>query len=177
MKIYDDGGWDFAFSNHEAEIYPRPALYGPHQYDNAATAIATAHIANEFHFKSIDKPIPPSAFQTGITNASWPARMQRLENTIFQKFHADLKVILDGGHNPPAGKAIAQSMAENAPYIMLVGMLKTKEASEFLAPFAPYCELMMVMEIPNQENSLSADEIGYDSQKGGDKISYNHQKH
>ena len=48
-----------------------PRLFGRHQFDNAGLAIATLRALDAFK-------IEPSAFEAGIVNAEWPARMQRL---------------------------------------------------------------------------------------------------
>ena len=48
-----------------------PKLFGRHQFDNAGLAIATLRAIDAFK-------IGMSAFEAGIVNAEWPARMQRL---------------------------------------------------------------------------------------------------
>ena len=48
-----------------------PRLFGRHQFDNAGLAIATLRAQSAFR-------IEPAAFEAGIVNAEWPARMQRL---------------------------------------------------------------------------------------------------
>jgi len=48
-----------------------PRLFGRHQFDNAGLAIATLRALDSFR-------IGMPAFEAGIVNAEWPARMQRL---------------------------------------------------------------------------------------------------
>jgi dihydrofolate synthase/folylpolyglutamate synthase len=53
----------------------------------------------------------------------------------------DVEIWLDGGHNPAAGRAVAQSMADlndrvPRPVVLITGLLKTKEAAGFIRPFA-----------------------------------------
>ena len=48
-----------------------PKLFGRHQFDNAGLAIATLRAQSAFR-------IDAAAFERGIVNAEWPARMQRL---------------------------------------------------------------------------------------------------
>src|SRR6201999_1217238 len=50
---------------------PAPRLFGRHQFDNAGLAVATLRAIDAFK-------IEPSAFEAGVVNADWPARMQRL---------------------------------------------------------------------------------------------------
>src|SRR6185436_9199947 len=50
---------------------PAPKLHGRHQFDNAGLAVAT--------LRAIPSLTPrASAFEAGVVNAEWPARMQRL---------------------------------------------------------------------------------------------------
>src|SRR5205807_5290844 len=50
---------------------PAPRLFGRHQFDNAGLAVATLRAQGAFR-------IDAAAFETGIFNTEWPARMQRL---------------------------------------------------------------------------------------------------
>ncbi len=50
-----------------------PRLFGRHQFDNAGLAIATLRASDTFK-------IEPAAFEAGVVNAEWPARMQRLSS-------------------------------------------------------------------------------------------------
>ena len=52
---------------------PAPRLYGRHQFENAGVAIATLRAVERLE-------VPPSAFESGIARADWPARMQRLSH-------------------------------------------------------------------------------------------------
>ena len=110
---------------------PAPSLYGEHQFANAGLAVAAA--------RSISTPgLDPD----GVAKAVWPARFQRL--TAGPLFHAAHKngaaIWLDGGHNPHAGRALADAcerlMARDPrPLVLIVGMLNRKEPEGFLAPF------------------------------------------
>src|SRR5664279_6599395 len=48
-----------------------PKLFGRHQFDNAGLAIATLRAQSALR-------VDAAAFEAGIVNAEWPARMQRL---------------------------------------------------------------------------------------------------
>ena len=50
---------------------PAPKLYGRHQFENAGLAIAALRAIKPLK-------IPPAAYESGLTKADWPARMQRL---------------------------------------------------------------------------------------------------
>ncbi|MGL4542225.1 MAG: bifunctional folylpolyglutamate synthase/dihydrofolate synthase, partial [Polymorphobacter sp.] len=111
---------------------PLPRLAGAHQFDNAALAVAMLR-----HQSAV--AVPDSALRAGMGWAEWPARLQKLDNgPLTARLGADAEVWLDGGHNPAAGRAIADAfrghrLAER-PFYLVVGMLDTKDASGFLQP-------------------------------------------
>ena len=114
---------------------PLPSLFGEHQIDNAAVAAVTAlgldHVA-----------IEETAIGRGLSQASWPARFQRLTQGPVARA-AKLRgavVWLDGGHNPHAGRALAASLPrllarDPRPLTLIVGMLDRKDAEGFFAAF------------------------------------------
>ncbi|MGI4877117.1 MAG: bifunctional folylpolyglutamate synthase/dihydrofolate synthase [Janthinobacterium lividum] len=113
---------------------PLPRLTGAHQLDNAALAVAMLRHQNAV-------PVPDSALRAGMGWAEWPARLQRLDRgPLVQTLPAGSEVWLDGGHNPSAGRVIADAfrghpLAER-PFYLVVGMLDTKDPGGFLKPFA-----------------------------------------
>jgi dihydrofolate synthase/folylpolyglutamate synthase len=121
---------------------PAPALFGAHQFDNAALAAAA--------ILAFDPDFAESAIAQGVGDARWPARFQRLTAgplaAMASARGADLW--LDGGHNPHAGRALAQTCAEllgrdGRPLAMIAGMLARKDAAGFFAPFAPLAPRLM----------------------------------
>ena len=85
---------------------PLPRLLGRHQYSNAGTAIAALRAAG---FSSL----PIEAFEQGIANASWPARLQRISTgNLVRLIPNESELWLDGGHNPDGGKVLASAMRE-----------------------------------------------------------------
>jgi dihydrofolate synthase/folylpolyglutamate synthase len=113
---------------------PLPALHGAHQIDNAALAVAAARALG----------IADPAIASGLTDAEWPARLQRLTAgplaAFAQQKGADLW--LDGAHNAHAAAALADWLAERAradgrPAALVAGLLANKDAAAFFAPFVP----------------------------------------
>jgi dihydrofolate synthase/folylpolyglutamate synthase len=137
---------------------PAPKLYGRHQFENAGAAIAALRAADGFQ-------LPRSAFETGITKADWPARMQRLaQGTLPQLLPAGSELWLDGGHNAEGGRAIANALADleervSRPLVLVVGMLATKDCSAFLKNFAGLARRIIAVPIPRQEKSLPAEAV------------------
>ncbi len=83
---------------------PKPNLRGPHQYGNAGMAIAALrHLG-----------FGEEACEAAVTKAYWPARMQRLKTGPLVEMAPDAELWLDGGHNPAAGAALAETLAEHA---------------------------------------------------------------
>jgi dihydrofolate synthase/folylpolyglutamate synthase len=134
---------------------PLPALSGRHQIDNAGTAIAILR-------KLGNTRISDGHIAEGLKSVTWPARLQRLTNGhLNQYLPQDAELWLDGGHNPSAGKALAAAFSEinerhSKPLILIWGMLNTKDAGQFIAPFAGLAERVITLAIPGEENALNA---------------------
>ena len=113
---------------------PLPRLFGPHQLDNAALAVAMLRAQSTL-------PVADAALRAGMGWAEWPARLQRLDRgPLTARLPAGSELWIDGGHNPAAGRAIAeafrgQSLVER-PFHLIVGMLASKDAAGFLKPFS-----------------------------------------
>ena len=128
---------------------PLPRLPGVHQLDNAGLAIAMLRCQSAL-------PMPDSAFRAGMGWAEWPARLQRLgDGPLAKLLPAGSELWLDGGHNPSAGRAIAdafrgQNLAER-PFYLVTGMLTTKDAAGFLKPFAGRATALYAVPIPGHE--------------------------
>jgi dihydrofolate synthase/folylpolyglutamate synthase len=98
-------------------------------------------------------PVPDSALRAGMGWAEWPARLQRLERgPLVATLPPGSEVWLDGGHNPAAGRVIADAfrghpLAER-PFYLVVGMLELKDAGGFLKPFAGRSTAVYAVPIP-----------------------------
>ena len=107
---------------------PAPGLRGPHQIANAGLAVAVA----------LELDLPAEAIARGVAEARWPARMQRLSAGPYAAMarEAEAELWLDGGHNPHAGRALAEALAERQrkaprPLALIVGMLANKDHGGF----------------------------------------------
>ena len=108
---------------------PLPRMAGAHQADNAALAVAMLRHQSVLQ-------IPEAALAAAMEWAHWPARMQRLGAGPLTVLVPDAQVWLDGGHNPDAGAAIANMLKDDAPVHVIIGMLRNKDVTGFLKPFA-----------------------------------------
>jgi dihydrofolate synthase/folylpolyglutamate synthase len=126
---------------------PLPNLPGPHQIPNAGAAIAALR-----HLGQTD-----AACEAGVTQAYWPARMQRLKHGPLIDAARGAEVWLDGGHNPAAGKALAATLEglPHRPTHLIVGMLNTKDVEGFLRPLAEVAQSLHAVAIPGEAATLS----------------------
>lgn len=130
---------------------PRPALRGPHQINNAGTALAA------LRHLGIDEVGQHAA----MTNAAWPARMQKMQGGAINPRAPQAEIWLDGGHNPAAGQALANTLAELPPREtrLIAGVLNTKDVAGFLRPLATMAKDLTAVAIPGEANTLPPDTI------------------
>ncbi|MCL2713619.1 MAG: bifunctional folylpolyglutamate synthase/dihydrofolate synthase [Alphaproteobacteria bacterium] len=129
-----------------------PRLFGRHQFDNAALAIAT--------LRAVDFAITQDQFEAGIVNAEWPARMQRLTSgPLLGLGPRDCEIWIDGGHNVEGGRVAAAALGDleervSRPLVLIAGMMANKDARGFIANFADLTRHLIVVPIPGTENAL-----------------------
>lgn len=149
--------------------YPTPALIGPHQIGNAATAIAAIELLDDFcpGVAAIDQGL----IDQGLIQASWPGRLQRLSTGPLVALLPDENwaLWLDGGHNAAAGQALADSLQHKSqtPLHLVYGMLNTKAAGDFLAPLAALATSLRAVAIPGEAASLSAADAAAEAEHCG----------
>ena len=108
-----------------------------------------------------------SDLAAGLIEAQWPGRLQRLrKGSLFDQLGSDGELWLDGGHNPGAGEAVAQTLQDwqardETPrrLHMIVGMLKNKDAAGFLAPFRTLAPKVHTVSIPNEDAAMAPGDI------------------
>lgn len=128
---------------------PLPRLIGPHQIDNAGTALAA--------LRALGAGEP--AFRGAVTHAEWPARMQRLTSGPLVEAAKGCELWLDGGHNPAGGEAVAATMAAMAarPLHLVCGMLNTKDVAGYMRPMARVADSLIAVAIPGEAATLPAE--------------------
>lgn len=139
MVFQDDHGlWDL----------PRPNLIGPHQVQNAGTALAALRALGATDAQA----------RAAVTQAEWPARMQRLRHGPLVDLAQGAELWLDGGHNPAGGQALAATLAAMParPTHLVCGMLNTKDVAGYLRPLADHAASLTAIDIPGEPNTLPA---------------------
>jgi dihydrofolate synthase/folylpolyglutamate synthase len=105
------------------------------------------------------------ALEYGLTHAEWPARLERLPpGALYTYVDDDIEIWLDGGHNAAGGQAIAHAIAElddrvPRPVHLIWGMMETKDAHAFVAPFKGLVERVYTVPIPEEQNAFGAEEL------------------
>ena len=144
---------------------PLPNLKGAHQIHNAGAAIAASRAAH--------LPIDETAMERGLRAIRWPGRLMPLPAHPFLKALPEgAELWLDGGHNPAAGQALAQFMAERAkhdprPLVLIAGMLTTKDQQGFFAPFAPLAPQVLCVPIEGEPNATPPETLAQKAQAAG----------
>lgn len=170
--------WD-AFEQHGRLVYqtasalmdlPLPRLRGRHQIANAGTAITAAlHVLGASRLGGNVRRI----LETGLTQAAWPARLERLgPGPLADLVGEGAEIWLDGGHNPAAAAVLAQSMADleervPRPLHLICGMMKTKDAEGFFRHFKGLAEWVATVPVPGTENGYSPQELAAIAQDAG----------
>ncbi|MBP0616324.1 bifunctional folylpolyglutamate synthase/dihydrofolate synthase [Jiella mangrovi] len=156
----------FAYEEHGRMVYqddhglldlPLPRLPGRHQIVNAATAIAALRKG----------PFPPSdaAVEKGLVSTDWSGRMQRItEGPLVDLAVSGSEIWIDGGHNPGAGVAIAETLADmeervQRPLFLITGMINTKEPVGFFAAFAGMARRVFTVPVNMTEAGIDPDEL------------------
>ena len=140
-----------------------PALAGRHQYLNAGVAIAA--------LKRLG--MDEEACAAGPALADWPGRLQRLKGgSLPDSAPEGADIILDGGHNEAAGKALADYLVaatetSEHPVYLVCGMLKTKSAADYLAPFDGVARKVYTVPVPEAEASFEAEELANVARSAG----------
>ncbi len=134
-------------------VLPRPALHGAHQVQNAGLAVVCL---TSLPSLAVDE----TAMAAGIATAVWPGRLQRLRGKLASRLPQGADLWLDGGHNPAAAQAISATLrdwsaTDPKPLVLIVGMLDTKDATEFLHEFAGQAEALMTVPVPGSDASLT----------------------
>ena len=160
---HPDGG--MVFRDEEGEVVlPAPALPGPHQVINAGTAIAAMHAWRPGAFDA-------QTLAAGLQAATWPGRMQRLaRGALADRLPAGWELWLDGGHNPGAGRALADAVAgwtDDGPVVLVCAMQENKDAAGFLAPLAGVADRLLAIPLPGDTTGHPPDGIAAAARAAG----------
>lgn len=123
-------------------------LAGPHQIENAVTAVCAARVINERGL-----PIREENISNGIAAARIPARFEILSSNPL--------IVLDGAHNPDGIDSLCRSMDSllgGRSVIGVMGMLRDKDYEDALAEIIPRFDTVFTV-TPDSPRALSAKEL------------------
>lgn len=130
---------------HGTLTLPIPALPGAFQADNAALAVAMLRHQDRV-------TVATHALAAGISEARWPARLQWLPDGPLTRIAQGSRVLLDGGHNPDAGRVLADYLTTlDGPIHAISAMLAAKDAAGFLAPIASRLTSFTAVPLPSHD--------------------------
>lgn len=128
----------------------RLGLLGEHQHDNAATAVAALVGLGALGF-----PVPARAVRTGLTNVSWPARLERVAAR-----GGEPELLFDAAHNPDGCAALARYLQteRRRPRVLIFGAMADKNYAQMLQLLAAQVEHVIYLE-PNLPRAASHAEL------------------
>jgi dihydrofolate synthase/folylpolyglutamate synthase len=136
-------------------------LLGSHQRLNAALAIATVRtLAPQI-------PVSDDAIRAGLSQVSWPGRLQLVTRPSGQK------ILLDGAHNIAGAQTLATAIAQyfpNAKTALILGILQDKDWDAICRILAPLAYRILLVPVPS-ERTANTDELSAASQRANPKIS------
>jgi len=133
---------------------PAPRLAGPHQYQNAALAIAAVRHAAI--------PVADPAFETAMRSVAWPGRLEPLRlGRLRALAPPGGEIWIDGGHNPDGARALALAVAElesraPMPLVLVAGMLATKDSAAYFPFFKGLARTVLTVPVAMSEASRDA---------------------
>jgi dihydrofolate synthase / folylpolyglutamate synthase len=108
-------------------------LPGQHQLENAGCAMALFELVSARGFSMTEQ-----AVRVGLRTVAWEGRLEVVEH--------DPELILDGGHNPAAGAAVAEYLKHyrahhpSARVILVVGFMRDKDRAGFFNAVLPVAD-------------------------------------
>ena len=152
------------YQDHLGEIIiPEPNLLGDHQLGNISTSIA----ASRKLFNVKDDHI-----KKGVTKIELKGRLQEIKSGKLKKLVGQNRLIVDGGHNIGASKAISNWIKnQNQDVHIIVGMMKDKSHKEFIDCFKNIVKSIQLVDIPNQKGAISKEELKNKLEKSNINIS------
>ncbi|MBS3181279.1 bifunctional folylpolyglutamate synthase/dihydrofolate synthase [Leucobacter manosquensis] len=123
-------------------------LFGHHQAENAALAIAAAEA-----FFGASRPLPEAVLDDGFGSLTSPGRLQLIGT--------EPVVYVDAAHNPHGAAALVSAVAESftfAELALVVGVLEEKDVSGLMATLAPIAHRVTVAPV-DSPRSIPADDL------------------
>ncbi len=142
-EIENSNWYDFDF--------PTLGLYGIHQHQNAALALAVARYI-------LGSAFSEHKARHGLKNASWTGRMQHIqEGKLFDMIANQHELWVDGAHNPHGAQSLAQNLkhmqkCDSKPWYLILAMLNNRDINAWFAPLYDIFDMAISMPITASSN-------------------------
>ena len=146
-------------------ILPQLNVLGEHQLENISTAIMTSRTL--FNVKDDD-------IKKAVTKIDLKGRLQEIKYGKLKKYTKNNRLIVDGAHNLNAAHSLVKWIETlNKDVHLVLGMMKDKDHQKYVNVFKNKIKSLTLIDIPNQEGSISKEEFKLKIQKNisGVKIS------
>ncbi len=137
-------------------------LYGAHQAQNAATALAAVEA-----FVGGDEPLGDDVVRGAFAETTSPGRLEIVRRSP--------TIVLDAAHNPHGAEAVAAALEDSFqfdPLIGVIGVMGDKDAEGLLAAFEPHLAHVVVTQ-NSTARALPADQLAVVAREvfGDDRVS------
>src|SRR6185295_2858811 len=143
---------------------PKPHLLGAHQFRNAGAALACLEQLTSF-------TLAETALARGVTDARWPARLQRLtQGPLAKMLPKGWELWLDGAHNPHGARALAAWLAaQKKPAHLVTAMLDSKDPIGFFDELKGRIGLLRTVPVPGGHSGLDPVGLAETATRAGHK--------
>ena len=132
-------------------MLPQPNLMGDHQIYNISTSIAAARkIFN----------ISDANIKNSMKKMRLKGRLEEIKSGKLKSLIGENRLIIDGGHNINSAISISKWVKQQNEKVHLIcGMMNDKPHREFVDEFENSVKSITLVDIPNQEGSISKEEF------------------
>ena len=132
-------------------ILPQPSLIGDHQLFNISTSIAASR--KIFNISNTD-------IKNSMEKIKLKGRLEEIKSGKLKKLIGKNRLIIDGGHNINSAISISNWVKKQSEKVHLIcGMMNDKPHKEFVNQFENSVNTITLIDIPNQEGSISKEEF------------------
>jgi len=130
---------------------PQPSLIGDHQLFNISTSIAASR--KIFNISNAD-------IKNSMKKIRLKGRLEEIKSGKLKKIVGKNRLIIDGGHNINSAISISNWVKNQDEKVHLIcGMMNDKPHKEFVNQFKNSVKTITLIDIPNQEGSISKEEF------------------
>ena len=130
---------------------PQPSLIGDHQLFNISTSIAASR--KIFNISNAD-------IKNSMKKIRLKGRLEEIKSGKLKKLIGKNRLIIDGGHNINSAISISNWVKNQDEKVHLIcGMMNDKPHKEFVNQFENFVNTITLIDIPNQEGSISKEEF------------------